>query len=138
MKFAMQIAQITRNWGVNWKSPYLLYALTSASMLVLGISLTRYLSIYIEQRVFGLILFCALQLAPLSVLLNQAHSLIARLHWLSVTSYFVIAFMANTILPDWRASLAWLFYGYCVSLSGLIIVAIKLALRQERVRVTRS
>lgn len=115
----------------------ILFAVSAVSCLLLGIGLTRMLSIYFEQRVFGLIIFCALLLLPLCFALRLPSLTIGRLHLLLVSVYFLTGLLANTLFPQLKAYLAWLFYGFSLIVLLLALVAAGQVMRQGMVRLFR-
>ena len=115
----------------------ILFAVSAVTCLLLGIGLTRMLSIYFEQRVFGLIIFCALLLLPLCFALRLPSLTIGRLHLLLVSVYFLTGLLANTLFPQLKAYLAWLFYGFSLIVLLLAMVAAGQAMRQGMVRLFR-
>ena len=114
-----------------------LFAFSAVICLLFGIGLTRILSAHFEQRVFSLIIFCALQLLPLCFALRMPSLTLGRLHFLGVSAYFAIAFLANTMFPQLKSYLAWLFYGFCIVVFLLALVAAGQAMRKGVARLFR-
>ncbi|MFZ6711244.1 hypothetical protein [Undibacterium sp. TC9W] len=115
----------------------ILFAVSAVICLLFGIGLTRMLSIYFEQRVFSLIIFCALLLLPLCFALRLPSMTTGRLHLLLVSIYFLTGLLANTLFPQLKAYLAWLFYGFCLMVFLLAFVTAGQAVRQGIVRLFR-
>ncbi|MDP1977864.1 hypothetical protein [Undibacterium sp.] len=114
-----------------------LFAVSAVICLMLGIGLTRLLSVHFEQRVFSLIIFCALQLLPLCFALRMPSLLTGRLHLLVVTVYFLVAFLANIMFPQLKSYLTWLFYFFCIVVLALSVVSVVQVLRASLVRLFR-
>ncbi|MFZ6733167.1 hypothetical protein ACO0LG_14670 [Undibacterium sp. Ji42W] len=115
----------------------LLFAVSAVICLLFGIGLTRMLSVYFEQRVFSLIIFCALLLLPLCFALRLPSQTTGRLHLLLVSVYFLTGLLANTLFPQLKAYLAWLFYGFCLTVFLLALVTAGQAVRQGLARLFR-
>lgn len=115
----------------------LLFAVSAVIFLLFGIGLTRILSIHFEQRVFSLIIFCALQLLPLYFALRLPSLTVARLHLLGVSTYFLIGFLANLMFPQLKSYLAWLFYSFCIMVFLLALVTAGQSMRNGIVRLFR-
>jgi hypothetical protein len=115
----------------------ILFAVSAVICLLFGIGLTRMLSIYFEQRVFSLIIFCALLLLPLCFALRLPSMTTGRLHLLLVSVYFLIGLLANTLFPQLKAYLAWLFYGFCLTVFLLALVTAGQAVRLGIARLFR-
>lgn len=119
-----------------YTSPYLHYAVLSSCLLIAGIGMIRIVSVHIEQRVLGLILFCALQLVAIVIAIRLPARMYANLHWLFVSSYFVLALLANTVWPDLKHFLAVVFYGFCLALIALSLAALVQGLKKPGHKLT--
>ncbi|MES2038809.1 MAG: hypothetical protein V4495_13335 [Pseudomonadota bacterium] len=115
----------------------ILFAFSAVICLLFGIGLTRILSTHFEQRVFGLIIFCALQLLPLCFAMRLPSFTVGRLHLLVVSIYFLIAFLANMMFPQLKSYLAWVFYGFCIMVFLLALVTAGQAMRNAITRLFR-
>lgn len=124
MSLQINLERVAMNAKYKLILPGLLYAGISLLCLLLGVALIRWLSLQVEQKVFSLILFCALQLWPLRFATRLNRPAIAAIHLLAVSSYFLVASLANLFFNDWKVVLPGMFYGYCsllLLLAGLAI-----------------